>query len=154
MNFTYETETIVHEATKHARTQLYTRLNEILLKVPAYIRLPLNFLDLQLSYVPNIPDYLIEPARQYDVDAAALNRDTRYCKQVLSTLAIHCELEQDLADALPDCVLRDVLPTYWGYTRILLPYEIFADNPRMQKQVEKAVDILRTYQMLKLIEGD
>ena len=83
-----------------------------------------------------------------------MNRDIRYCKQVLSTLAIHCELEQDLADALPDCVLRDVLPTYWGYTRILLPYEIFADNPRMQKQVEKAVDILRTYQMLKLIEGD
>lgn len=154
MNFNYEVETVVHEATKHARTQLYTRLNVIRLKVPTYINLPVNFLDLRLSYVRNIPDHLIEPARQYDVDAAALNTDIRYCKQVFSTLAIRCEIEQDLADALPDCILRDVLPTYRGYTRILLPYEILADNPRMQKQVEKAVDILRTYQMLKLIEGD
>lgn len=154
MNFTYEIETIVHEATKHAKAQLYIRLNVIRLKVPTYINLPVNFLDLSLSYVKSIPYDLIEPAKQYDVDAAVLNRDIRYCKQVFSTLAVYCETEQDLADALPDCILRDVLPTYRGYTRVLPPYEIFAKNPSMQKQVEKAVDILRTYQMLKLIEGD
>jgi len=154
VDVSYEITLAIADAVMQAKRKLYQRLGFLRGKIPVYINVDADFLNFKLSQFPQLPEELIEEARQYDADALTLLNQIKFCKQTFSALAFHCESSQEFVDALPDCILREVFVSYQGYPRLKQPYEIYQDNPAMKIQLEKAVDILRTYQVLKLIEGD
>ena len=98
--------------------------------------------------VVEMPLHIIPHLEEYLADEAQVCRDELIIKQLIAALLSECESEQDIRDALPECL---VPATYLSqYERTRPPGYPFQNNPRLHKQFVKYEDVIYQYAAAKL----
>lgn len=98
--------------------------------------------------VVEMPPHIIPHLEEYLADEAQVHRDESIIKQLIAALLSECETEQDIRDALPECLI----PTSYlsQYERTRPPGYPFQNNPRLHKQFVKYEDVIFQYAAAKL----
>lgn len=93
----------------------------------------------------------LEPTIQaYRKDRAMIDDDRQLMSQTLFRLIDPCSTQQDIRDALPDC-LTDTLGSAAKLPRRNEPAFTIADDPRAMKQYLKALPKLQSYSAARLL---
>ena len=78
-----------------------------------------------------------------------LERDTKQIRQGLSTIANKCRSKQDIRDVLPE-ILAQIVPDFQSMPRLREEGFLLQDNPLLQAQYERTMDLAYKHQVDRL----
>lgn len=104
----------------------------------------------QLPRFPELHPDLWEEGYRFHKDVVALKQETAFVRQALVSVLEDCKDNQDIRDALPDCIV-DMIDPLRGLSRTREEAFTIQNKPRQLRQWQKARPNIDVYAAARLI---